>query len=101
MTTRITSYNVCYTKLLRACHGFPPFKDIQGNRVVIGDAYDGGYAYTSGTHNYDASGYLKAENLTPHNSHAAGSLAQGAASDYLFGTGQGACDPCHFSYNFV
>lgn len=86
------------------CHGFPPYKDIRGDRLADAGAFyaarDGGYAYKSATHNYaldGVSGGYKSEVTTPHNTHAAGGLTQGnAATDYIFGAGILACDPCHF-----
>ena len=86
------------------CHGFPPYKAIRGDRLGDASAFyaarDGGYAYTNSNHNYalDAvPGGYKSEATTPHNTHAAGGLVQGnAATDYIFGAGVQACDPCHF-----
>jgi len=84
------------------CHGFPPYLNIRGDRFTDPtqpSPRDGGYAYKSATHNYSldaVSGGFKNETTTPHNTHAAGGLTQGnAATDYVFGTGIQACDPCH------
>lgn len=79
------------------CHGFPPYLNVRGDRNTGGT--DGGFAYVSVAYNYSqdaVSGGYKNEVLTPHNTHAAGGMPQGsAATDYIFGTGVLACDPCH------
>ncbi len=75
------------------CHGFPPYLSVAGNRNTGGT--DGGYAYVSAAHNYQAAAGYKAEAATPHNTHAAGGTLQGAATDYMFATGTASCDPCH------
>ncbi|MDT8442159.1 MAG: CxxxxCH/CxxCH domain-containing protein [Desulfuromonadales bacterium] len=80
------------------CHGFPPYVDARGDRTNGG--IDGGFAYMSTAWSYDSPNvtYYKDESLTPHNAHAAGGTAQGAVSDYIFGNGVYACEPCHENY---
>ncbi|PLX96036.1 MAG: hypothetical protein C0621_02520, partial [Desulfuromonas sp.] len=80
------------------CHGFPPYIDNRGDR--IGSGVDGGYAYIDATWNYRHASvtYQKDESVTPHNAHAAGGTTQGAATDYIFGPGVYACEPCHANY---
>ena len=73
------------------CHGFPPYLNQRG------DTTPGGYAYTSATHNYLLDANHKDESLTAHSTHAAGGTAQGSATDYNWGTGATACDPCHLN----
>jgi predicted CxxxxCH...CXXCH cytochrome family protein len=85
------------------CHGFPPYRNIQGDRFNNPDN-EGGYAYISAANNYTlAPDYNnKNEALTPHNAHAAGGLIlestglpQGIDSDYRMGDGEVACSTCH------
>ncbi|MDT8422430.1 MAG: CxxxxCH/CxxCH domain-containing protein, partial [Desulfuromonadales bacterium] len=80
------------------CHGFPPYKNQPGDRT--GSGVDGGYAYISAAWNYANASvtYFKDESTTPHNAHAAGGTTQGATSDYIFGNGVYACEPCHENY---
>jgi predicted CxxxxCH...CXXCH cytochrome family protein len=77
------------------CHGFPPYRNVAGDRIAWPEN-DGGYAYTSATHNYAQSPTYKNEATTPHNTHAAGGTAQGSPGDYIFAASTAACDPCHY-----
>ncbi|MFC1779489.1 cytochrome c3 family protein, partial [Thermodesulfobacteriota bacterium] len=94
------------------CHGFPPYKNIAGNRAAEYDANDGGYAYNvddgPGTWNYFntavyGSDYFKNEAETAHKTHAGAKLLTtgdvplpGSERWYYVGTaGVQNCQPCH------
>ena len=92
------------------CHGFPPYKDIRGDRAAEYDARDGGYAYYNAlNYNYETgpnSPDYKPENLTPHKAHAGRDLKSDAVTplpdsdgwyffDGALGGGDSPCDPCH------
>ncbi|MDZ4185070.1 MAG: CxxxxCH/CxxCH domain-containing protein [Desulfuromonadales bacterium] len=76
------------------CHGFPPYLNVPGDDKTW-PANKGGYAYKNASHNYLLDAGFKDETKTPHNTHAAGGTTQAATTDYRFGAGIVACDPCH------
>ena len=86
------------------CHGFPPYKDIRGDRAAWYDARDGGYAYYNAqTYGYNAATYYKDETKTAHKTHAGRDLKSdantailGADGWYFVGSaGIDNCTPCH------
>ncbi len=86
------------------CHGFPPYKDIRGDRAAWYDARDGGYAYYNAlTYGYNGATYYKDETKTAHKTHAGRDLKSGANTAvlgadgwYFVGSaGIDNCTPCH------
>lgn len=86
------------------CHGFPPYKNVPGDRIAV-PANDGGYALNNSSdpntpYDYlNNSGHFKNEEQTGHKVHAGASLATspvGSSAWYFVGVaGVDNCKVCH------